>query len=192
MPVLVRFSSAIFQNKSGKTHGRENVVGLHTVIPVISTKLKKLRQILVPGVQINRGSALRIPSWSTATAVSFTSLIQRITPPAAPSNPRILLPVALTFPEIQAHAPAKFTDLCKVVHASVNSFQAIRHSVNKTAGKLMVRFPGIGQGWGGHGNLHTAEHIIKPAHPLHPAILTFLHGQVQEMPRYISWGVSNG
>ena len=43
----------------------------------------------------------------------------------------------------------------------------------------MVRFSGIGQGWGGHGNRHTAEHIIKPAHPLHPAILTFLHGQVQ-------------
>ena len=154
-------------------------MGLHTVIPVISTKLKKLRQILVPGVQINRGSALAHPQ----LVHCHSRIVHQLNPadhasgsPLKSPNPASRCP---DLSKIQAHASAKFTDLCKVVHTSVNSFQTVGHSVNKTAGKLMVRFSGIGQGWGGHGNLHTAEHIIKPAHPLHPAILTFLHGQVQ-------------
>ena len=47
----------------------------------------------------------------------------------------------------------------------------------------MVWLPGIGKGRGGHGNLYLAEHVIKPAHPLHPDLFLFLHGQVQRNPK---------
>ena len=39
------------------------------------------------------------PSWSTATAVSLMTRIQRITPPDAPSKPRIDPPRERTFPK---------------------------------------------------------------------------------------------
>ena len=179
MPVLVQILLSHPPEQIRKTHGRENVMGLHAVVPVISPKLKELRQILVPGIQINRRSAL-----AHAQLIHCHSrIIHQLNPADYASGCPLKAPDPASrspdLSEIQAHAPAEFADLGKVVHTSVNSFQTVGHSVNKTAGKLMIRLPGIGQGGSGHGYLHPAEHIVKPAHPFYPARLIFLHGQVQ-------------
>ena len=154
-------------------------MGLHTVIPVISTKLKKLRQILVPGVQINRGSALAHPQLVNG----HSRIIDKLDP--ADHSPCRALKSAYAasrcpdLSKIQAHAATELAHLGKVVHTSVNTFQTVGHCVYKAAGQLVIWFSCIGKGWRGHGDLHQAQHIVKPAHPFYPARLIFLHGQVQ-------------
>ena len=128
-------------------------MGLHTVIPVISTKLKKLRQILVPGVQINRGSALAHPQ----LVHCHSRIVHQLNPadyaacsPLEAPNPASRCP---DLSEIQAHAPAEFADLGKIIHASVYSFQAVRHRVYKAGRQLVIGLSCIGQCWRGHRHL---------------------------------------
>ena len=80
--------------------------------------------------------------------------------------------------EIHAHATAVFAYLCKVVDASVNAFQAVRHRIDEAAGELMIGLARIGQRGRGHRHMHPAEHIVKFLYPGH-AVPLFTHGQMQ-------------
>ena len=47
------------------------------------------------------------------------------------------------FSKIHPHTAAEFADLCKIINASVDPVQTIRHRINKAGGKLVVRFSRI-------------------------------------------------
>ena len=55
-----------------------------------------------------------MPSWSTATAVSLARRIHRMTPPAAPSKPRMALPLARTLPKYRPIPPPYLLTFAKL------------------------------------------------------------------------------
>ncbi len=58
--------------------------------------------------------------------------------------------------KIQPHAAAKLGDVGEVGNAVINPLQVIGHRINKAGAELMVGFPGVGEGGGGHGDQQLA------------------------------------
>ena len=159
-------------------HCREHVVGFHAVVPVVGAKLQKLRQVLVPGVQIYGHSALA----HAQLVYRYGGVVHQADPPHHTSGRALKAAYAAArrahLSEIHAHATAVFAYLCKVVDASVNAFQAVRHRIDEAAGELMIGLARIGQRGRGHRHMHPAEHIVKFLYPGH-AVPLFTHGQMQ-------------
>ena len=179
MPWLVQVLLRHLPEQVRVADGRKYVVGLHAVVAVVGPKLQKFRQVLVPGVQVNGHRALA----HAQLVHGHRRVVHQLHP--ADHAPRRALKAADAaargpdLSEIKAHAAAKFADLGKIVDAAVNALQAVRHRVDKAAGKLVEGLSGVGQGGRGHGNLHVAQHIVKTAHPGHAAVRLLLHGQMQ-------------
>ena len=179
IPVLVQALFCHFPEQIRIADSRENVVGLHPVISVIGAELKKLRQILMPHIQVHGRGALAHPQLVNG----HSRIIDKLDP--ADHSPCRALKSAYAasrcpdLSKIQAHAATELAHLGKVVHTSVNTFQTVGHCVYKAAGQLVIWFSCIGKGWRGHGDLHQAQHIVKPAHPFHAPVPVLLHGQME-------------
>ena len=167
-----------FPEQVGIADGGEHVVGLHAVVAVVGTQLKKLRQIPVPDVQIDCHRTLPHPK-----------LIHRhggIVYEPDPSDHAACRALKAAngaaggahLSKVHPHAAAELGDLGKVINRAVNAVQAVGHSIDKAAGKLVIGLAGVGQGGRRHRDLQTAEHIIDAPDPLHSVPL-FLHGKVQ-------------
>ena len=183
MPLLIQIFLRHPPEPVGIAHRRKQVVSLHPVIPVVGAELEKLRQILVPGVQIHRRGPL-----------AHSQLIhrhRRIVYQAHPADHAAGRPVKAAdgaarrphLTEIEAHAAAELAHLGEVVHTAVNPVQAVRHHVDKAAGKLVKGLSGVGQGGSGHGGLLKAQHVVKPPGPAHPLLFLFPQGQVEGDPQ---------
>ena len=154
---------------------------LHAVVPVVGANLKKLRQILVPYVQIDRDRAL-----------PHAELIDRDRRVVCEANPadhaarrtlKAANRAALTahFAEIETHAAAVFADLREVVDAAVDAREAVRHGVDEAARELVKRLSRVGERRRCHRDLERAEHVVKVPNP-REAIRLFRHCQMQRDP----------
>ncbi|MPM57319.1 hypothetical protein SDC9_104141 [bioreactor metagenome] len=158
--------------------GGKYVMRLHAVVAVVCFDLEKLRQVLMPNVEIDRNRAL-----------PHAELIDRDGGVVCEANPadhaarRALEPadgaaLRAHLAEIEPHTAAIFAHLRKVVDAAVDAGQAVRDGVDKAAGELMKRLSRVGERRGRHGHLERAEHFIKPPHP-DEAIPRLRHSEMQ-------------
>lgn len=86
-------------------HCREHVVGFHAVVPVVGAKLQKLRQVLVPGVQIHGHSALA----HAQLVYRYGGVVHQADPPHHTSGRALKAayapPAARTFPKYMPMPP---------------------------------------------------------------------------------------
>ena len=160
------------------TDRRKYVVCLHTVVPIVGTQRQEFRKILVPRIQIYGDGSLA----HAQLIYRHRGIIGQLDP--ADHAPGCALKAAdctsccPDLAEIQPHTTAELADLGKAVNAAVNAIQAVRHRVDKTGGKLMIRLSRVGKGRRRHGNLKRTQHIVKAPHPFQPVVL-LQHGQMQ-------------
>ena len=159
-------------------HGREDVVRLHAVVAVVGAQLQELRQVAVPGVQVDRYGAL-----AHAQLVHGYGGVVDDADPAnhAAGHAGEAADGSAGGPDlakVHAHAAAIFGYLGEVVDAAVDAREAVRHGVDEAAGELVVGLARVGQRGGGHGDLEAREHVVEALHPAQ-AIGFLVHGQVQ-------------
>ena len=58
IPVLIQILLRHFPEQVGIADRGKNIMGFHSVIPIIGAQLQEFRQIPVPGVQIDRSRSL--------------------------------------------------------------------------------------------------------------------------------------
>ena len=151
---------------------------LHAVVAVVGAQLQKLREILVPRIYVDRHRAL-----PHAQLIHGNSSVVHQPDPADDAARRPLKAPngAVGGPYlaiVQPHAAPKLGHLGKIVNGAVDAVQTVRHRVDKAAGKLVMGLSRVGHGGGGHGDLHAAEHIVKPPDPAH-AVRGLIHGKVE-------------
>ena len=133
---------------------------LAVVFAATAAGVLALRSVLNHVVELT-GTAQEETPWQDDTTVNKPDTTQpepvRTPAPASSASPSSDAASGCPdFSKIQSHASAKFAYPGKVINAAVNSLQAVRHHINKTAGQLMIRLSRIGQGGSCHSYLLQA------------------------------------
>ena len=110
---------------------------LHAIVAIVGANLQKLRQILVPNVEVDRDRAL-----PHAELIDRDRRVVCETNPADHAARRAFKPAdgaafRAHFSEIEPHAAAVFAHLREVVDAAVNARKAIGHRVDEARRKLV-------------------------------------------------------
>ena len=162
----------------GVADGREDVVRLHAVVAVIGAQLQKLRQVLVPGVEVHRRRALA----HTELVDGHGRVVDELYPAYDAARRAVKAADGAAggahLAEVETHAAAELADLGEVVYAAVDALQAVGHGVYEAAGELVIGLARVGERRRGHRDLLPAEHVVEPAHPAE-AVRLLLHRQVQ-------------
>ena len=145
--------------------GGEDVVRLHAVVAVVGAQLQELRQVAMPGVEVDGHRAL--------AHAQLVHRHRRVVDDANPANhaagcalePADRSALGANLAQVHTHAAAVLGDLGEVVDASVDAIQAVGHGVDEAARELVEGLAGVGQRGRGHGGLEPGQHVVEAAHP---------------------------
>ena len=178
VPRLVEVFLGHFPKEVGITDGGEDVVCLHAVVAVVGAKLKKLGQVFVPHVEVDGYGSL-----AHAELVDCNGGVVDELHPADNTSCYTLEATDVAtgstyFAKVKPHAAAHLADLCEVVVAAIDAFEAVGHGVDEATRELVVGLARIREGGRGHGDFEATQHVVKLLYPVH-AVGGFGHGEVE-------------
>ena len=164
IPRLIHIFTHHFPEKIGVANGRKDIVRFHAVVTIIRAKLQKIKNILMPYIEI-----AGYGSGAHAKLIDGHSRVVRQFDPSHNAACRAFIAanvaaIGAYFSEIESHAASEFGDIGKIGDAPINSVERIGDSIDKAARHLVMRFAGIGHRGCSHRHLQFTEDIVDIAY----------------------------